>query len=162
LVAENLAMHAERIAHCERAGARPPELPSVGTIMNPTASKAARLRLAVTGTNHLPTINPDFAALTQRLADGGITPDEVHPLITLLLWQAVLALAPQKGWSQSHALELGAEQAEEYRQLGLGYQLTILYGALNSDAMEFARCLHAVKHGQTEAALRVLEVRGWM
>lgn len=118
----------------------------------------ARLRILIEGADRLPTITPDLVALTQEISELGITPDKLHPVIALLMRQAALLVGLSRGWTRSFAVELGAEQAEEYRQLGLAHQLRVLCDALGRDPIEMTMCLYAVQCGETKAVLRRLAI----
>jgi hypothetical protein len=65
------------------------------------------------------------------------------------------------GWARDFAIELGVEQAEEYRQLGMAYQLEMLYHALEGNISDIALCVHVLTPGNTDAVLRRLTV-SWL
>jgi hypothetical protein len=58
------------------------------------------------------------------------------------------------------AIELAIEQAEEFRRPGLAYQLDTLHLALHFHGDAARWCLHFVRLGRTEIALRELAIPG--
>ena len=126
--------------------------------MNTTSPASARLRIALEGSDCLPTFVPDFSSYVNLMASAGITPEKLHPVIGMLLRRVALIHAPHHGWTRALAIELAAEQAEEFRLLGLPYQLNTLL-ALDQDNALIYRCLDLVRVGRTEVALRALGFR---
>jgi hypothetical protein len=126
--------------------------------MHTTAPTPARLRMLIEGIDCPPTVTPALAALTAEMSDIGLTPDQLHPVIALLLRQATLRAAPSYGWTRQFAIELAVEQAEEFRRHGLVSQLYFLCGALDCDPVAMALCLYGVHRGETEAVLQRLAV----
>lgn len=124
--------------------------------MNTPSPTPARLRLLVQGADLLPTITPALAALTEQMADVGLTPDQLHPVIALMLRHVTLTAASSHGWTLDLASELASEQAEELRRHGLAYQLDFLFHALGGDPVAMALCLYGVHCGETEAVLQQL------
>lgn len=125
--------------------------------MNTTYPTPARLRVILDGSDRLPTFVPEFTSYVNIVA-AGITPDMLHPVIGLLLRRVTLIHAPHHGWTRALAIELAAEQAEEFRQVGLPYQLDLLLLALEQDYALIHRCLDLVRVGLTEVALRELDL----
>jgi hypothetical protein len=128
--------------------------------MNTTFPAPARLRIAIEGSDCLPTFVPEFTSYVNLMASAGITPEKLHPVIALLLRRVALIHAPHHGWTRALAIELAAEQAEEFRQLGLPYQLNMLLLALDQDHALIYRRLDLLRVGQTELALRELDLPG--
>ena len=129
--------------------------------MSKTAPAPARFRVLVEGVDRLPTITPDLAALVPKLSRLGLTPGALHPVVTLIMCQGALMTAPSRGWTRHFAIELGVEQAEEYRQLGMAYQLEMLYHALEGNMGDIALCVHVLTRGETNAVLRRLTI-SWL
>lgn len=125
--------------------------------MNTTSPAPARLRILIEGSDRLPVFSLAFEAYAAEIATLGITPDMLHPVIDLLLRQKALLDAPNRGWTRALAIELAAEQAEEFRRLGLAYQLDILDLVLSHAARW---CLHFVRLGRMDIALRELAIPG--
>lgn len=65
--------------------------------MSTTAPAPARFRLLVDGVDRLPPIIPDLAALVPKVSRLGLTPDALHPVVTLIMCQDALMTAPSRG-----------------------------------------------------------------
>lgn len=128
--------------------------------MNIASPTPARLRIMIEGSDRLPVFSPEFEAYADEVAKLGITPDMLHPVIDLLLRQKALLDAPNRGWTRALAIELAIEQADEFRRLGLAYQLDTLHLALHFHGDAARWCLHFVRLGRTEIALRELAIPG--
>jgi hypothetical protein len=79
--------------------------------MNTTSPAPARLRIIIEGSDRLPLFSHEFEAYAEHVATLGITPDMLHPVIDLLLRQAALIDAPNRGWTRALALALAREQS---------------------------------------------------
>ena len=128
--------------------------------MNTTSPAPARLRIIIEGSDRLPVFSPEFEAYADHVAKLGITPDMLHPVIDLLLRQRALTDASNRGWTRALAIELAAEQADEFRRLGLEYQLDLLNMALRNEGDAARWCLYFVQLDQTDVVLRELTIPG--
>ena len=128
--------------------------------MNTTSPTPARLRIIIEGSDRLPVFSPEFEAYADQVAKLGITPDMLHPVIELLLRQRALTDASNRGWTRALAIELAAEQADEFRRLGLKYQLDLLNMALRNEGDAARWCLYFVRLGRTDVVLRELAIPG--
>lgn len=119
-----------------------------------------RLLALPVGHDGLPKITQWHEDLARKVAALGISADDLHVALSILLRNGTVNAAPVMGWTKAFAIEQADAQAEECRRLGMTRQLALLWEMLGRNAKLVNLLLTAVLMGQTEQALRGMKVQG--